>query len=389
MTKSMNTIPKKAQGLRTWVEIDTRALGKNVHALKRVPKKGVLLMGIVKSNAYGHGLVPVAQALEAYGVAWLGVDSLVEAARLRKEGVRTPLLVLGYTLPEHFATASKEKISLTISSFPALREVSTWTAKTKKRLNVHIKIDSGMHRQGFLSEDMPELSRALSETTKFLRIEGIYSHLAEANPEALVLGEKQIELFRDCIKALSLATDRERGKPLLHISASGGILCFPNEFSMVRAGAALYGLWPSPEAHKAKSKEIALTPVLSWRTLVVEIKHIRRGEKVGYSFTEAVRRDSTIAVCPIGYWHGYPRALSGKSDVLVRGKRAKVLGRVSMDMIVIDVTGIRGVSAMDVVTLIGKDGTEELSADEVACFAGTTHYEIVTRINPLIERIIK
>ena len=150
----------------------------------------------------------------------------------------------------------------------------------------------------------------------------------------------------------------------------------------------LYGLWQSPEARAYGEKKLNLTPVLSWRTILGEVKRVPRGEKIGYDLTETLARASTIAICPVGYWHGYPRALSGKGELLVRGKRAKILGRVSMDMIAIDVTDIPNVAVGDVATIIGTDDDEKMSAEEVATRADTTHYEILTRINPLIKRIV-
>ena len=389
-------IPKEARGLRTWVEIDLRALEKNTHAVKRFLGKKTLLCGVVKSNAYGHGLVPVARALASFGADWLGVDSAVEAFRLREKGVRIPLLVLGYTLPAHFARASKEKISLTVSNMPALEKALTWVAETKKPLSVHLKIDTGMHRQGFLPEEMPALKKILQEISHnkhsnilknvgMFKVEGMYSHLADPNPKAPASARAQIRQFKKSVAELPVAA----GKPLLHIGATAGAACFPDPFfTMARIGIALYGMWPSMEVRDMMmKKKTKLTPVLSWRTIVGEVKKIKKGERVGYGFTEKVLCDSTIAVLPVGYWHGYPRALSGKAPVLIRGKRAKVLGRVSMDMTVVDVTDIRGVAAGDAVTLIGKDGAEEITAGELAERAGTISHEILTRINPLVERI--
>ncbi len=375
---------KNTKGLRTWVEIDTRALKENTRVIKRFLGKKTLLMGVVKSNAYGHGLVPVARALESANIDWLSVDSVVEALRLRRDGVRAPILVLGYTLPEPFAKASKEKISLTVSSFAALDAARRWTEKNKKPLRIHLKIDTGMHRQGFLPADIPALAKILRAKPRGFFVQGIYSHFANANPKDPASADAQIATFKKVVRELRAVVEI----PLAHIAASSGLLMFPHTFSMARAGIMFYGLWPSPEARAYGEKKLKLVPVLSWRTIIGEVKKIKKGESIGYGFTEKVPRDSTIAVLPVGYWHGYPRALSGKAEVLVRGKRAKVLGRVSMDMVVIDVTGIHGATAGDTTTLIGKDGKEEVTADELARYAGTIHYEIVTRINPLIKRVL-
>ncbi|MBI3019901.1 MAG: alanine racemase, partial [Parcubacteria group bacterium] len=389
----------------TGVEIDTRALKNNARALKRFLGKKTLLMGVVKSNAYGHGLVPVARALESADIDWLAVDSVVEALRLRRDGIRAPILVLGYTLPEHFVKASKEKISLTVSSFAAFAAARRWTEKNKKPLGIHLKIDTGMHRQGFLPEEIFALKKILqknhSNVLKNLRIvatrkkhadnlkivgmsvEGVYSHFASANPKDPASANAQMETFKKAMRELREIVP----VPLAHIVASGGALMFPREFPMARSGIMLYGLWPSQSTRICGEKKLKLTPVLSWRTIIGEIKQIPRGEKIGYDLTEMLSRTSIIGICPIGYWHGYPRSLSGKGELLVRGKRAKVLGRVSMDMIAIDVTDIPNITMGDVATIIGKDCDERMGVEEVALNADTTHYEILTRINPLIKRI--
>jgi alanine racemase len=226
----------------------------------------------------------------------------------------------------------------------------------------------------------------LIETLPMVVIEGLYSHLSAAETPALKAHtERQFHEFEEWGNALELMGRN----PILHIGASAAALVHPHlRCGMVRFGITSYGLWPSIET-KASVKGINLLPILSWRARVNEVKKVSQGESVGYDCTETLLRDSTLAVLSIGYWHGFPRSLSSKGEVLIKGKRARVVGRVSMDMIVVDVTDIKGARQGDVATLIGKDGKDEISVEEFAQMAGTINYEAVTRINQDIPRIYR
>jgi len=332
-------------------------------------------MAVVKSNAYGHGLLDFSQAVEKLGVDYLGVDSIIEAIKLRIEGVKTPILVLGYTLPENFPQAVEHDVSLTLSSLEQVQNLPENLA-----LKIHLKIDTGMHRQGIEVAALKSI-----KSVKSLNLEGVYTHLANAkNPSFSNDTRKQLKEFDMAVKIINEAGYR----PIAHAAATGGTLIFSEaHYGLVRVGIGLYGLWPSIETEAAYREKIILRPVLSWRTMVSEVKTLREGGRVGYDFTENVPSGTKLAVCPIGYWHGYPRALSSVGRTLVRGQSARVIGRVSMDMIVIDVTKIKNVKVGDVVTLIGRDGKEWVGADELAGLAGTINYELVTRLNPLIKRV--
>lgn len=372
-------------GVRTWLEIDTEALKKNCETFRSLIPAGCKLCGVVKSNAYGHGLVGFSQELEKIGVDWLVVDSVVEALRLRKEGIKKPILVLGFTLPEMIEEAISNDISITVSHTYILNILAA--RKSGGKAKVHIKVDSGMNRQGFSEKYLDEVLETLGKNKDKIEVEGIYTHFAAAkNPAFPQESLKQIEIFKKWLEAF-----RSAGfSPIAHASATSGTILFPQaHFDMVRIGIGLYGYWPSKETMAFAKDKIKLLPVLSWRTLIGEVKDVPKGAGVGYDFTEKVSRDSRIAICPIGYWHGFPRALSCIAEVLVRGKRVKILGRVSMDMIIIDVTGVPDADILDEVTLLGKDGKEFISADEMGALADTTCYEILTRINPLIRKIYK
>jgi len=373
------------KGVRTWIEVDKKALEHNLKEFLKIISPKTKMMAVVKSNAYGHGLVQVSSFLSSNESfkrrGWFGVDSVVEALRLRQEGIQNQILVLGSTLSSRLAEAAEKNVAITISNFESLR----FLEKAKGKPAFHIKIDTGMHRQGFLP---PETSKLIKTLKNFkLAPQGIYTHFASAKDIAYpTYTLEQYKKFNDA--ALEF---RNSGFTNLirHASASGGTLLFPQTHAnLVRIGMGLYGYFPSLESKTQRGEEVLLKPVLSWRTLISEIKKIPKGSYVGYDLTERVGKDTRTAILPIGYWHGYDRGLSGIGETLVRGKRAKVLGRVSMDMIVVDVTNIPGAKIGDEVVLIGKQGQETIGADELALKIGTTQYEFLTRINPLIKKLV-
>ena len=404
--------------VRTWIEIDRRSLFFNLSKFQKLTGPASI-MAIVKSNAYGHGLALVAKLLvnQKSNIKnqklWFGVDSITEALRLRREGIKNPTLVLGYTLPARLAEAVKNNITVTVSHFEGLENL----ARAKKRPQFHIKIDTGMHRQGFYEDDLPRLIRELQN--KRLMPDGVYSHLASA--ENRQFSNKQITAFSRAIKTLRSAGIAPK---FVHIAATGGIIRYRLPFTnpvrtsasylangsitspstvssltddgswwrsdgvnIARLGLGLYGYLPD-------RRRGVVRPVLTWKTIVGEVKKVKKGERIGYDITERLSRDSTIAVLPIGYWHGFDRRLSKIGEVLIHGKRCRVLGRVSMDMTAIDITDVDGKSKLqnpnvkvgDEVVIIGKQGREFIGADEMAKKIGTISYEILTRINPLIFR---
>lgn len=381
---------KLMNDLRTWIEIDSSALRHNVaEFLKLIPKQ-TRFMAVVKSNAYGHGLVTVAQSLANLQPTthnlqprlWFGVDSIVEGLRLRREGITNPILVLGSTLPSRMCEAAEYDITLAVSSFEALRSL----ARLKNAPAFHLKIDTGMHRQGFLPDEIKKVSAFLKKWR--MVPEGIFTHFASAKD--IAYPTYTVEQLRKFYEAAAVLYKAGFKNLMRHTAASGGALLFPeSHLDMVRIGMVMYGYWPSEES-RIRNQElgIALKPVLTWKTVIVETKKIPKGVFVGYDYTERVSRPTTIAVLPVGYWHGYDRGLSGIGEVLIRGKRAKVLGRISMDMIVADATDIRGARIGDEVVLIGKQGKEVEWADDMALKIGTSQYEVLTRINPLIKRVL-
>jgi len=376
-------MPKKIKttGLRTWIEIDTKALLHNYKVFRRLAGKRQL-MAVVKSNAYGHGLIDCAEYLNRCGVDWFGVDSAPEALALRRTKISKPILVLGYTLPENFSVMARRGISVTVSTFENLQAMAKQKkllAAVGRPLMIHIKIDTGMHRQGFLPEEIDQLIKELKKLP-FVKVEGLYTHLADGgSPKFRTLTQNQFDQLDQVVQKFKA----NNFKPIRHILNTPGLLAYRNHPSdMVRIGLGLYGLWPNSELEKKLAKQIILKPALTWKTIISEIKNIPVGEKVGYGFSETLKKKTCLAICPVGYWHGYPRALSSIGNVLVKNKRAKIIGRVSMDMIMIDVTNIKNVRVGDEVVLLDS----HVLASEAAKQTGTISYEIVTRINPLIKR---
>ena len=345
-----------------------------------------MVMAVVKSNAYGHGLIDFSKEMEKLGADFLGVDSMTEARALRRQGIKMPILVLGYTMPELFAEAARDDISLAVSTFETLTTLAK--ARIPKPLKIHIKVDTGMHRQGFLAEDASRvLSSLLRIKDKGLRIEteGLFTHFASAkNPAFPKDTRDQLAEFKKWIVAF-----RQSGlEPIVHAAATASAMLFPeSHFDMVRIGIGLYGLWPAPEVRDYLKSRITLRPALAWKSFITEVKKLPKGSRIGYDLTEALVKDSMVAVVPVGYWHGYPRALSSIGRVLVRGRECKVLGRVSMDMLSVDVTGVKNARVGDEVIVMDGYDTSPVSAAGIARSLDASWYEVITRLNPLIKRI--
>jgi alanine racemase len=289
------------------------------------------------------------------------------------------VLVQGYTLPENLGRAAAANLSVTVSSWECLALLP----KLKKNLAVHLKVDTGMHRHGFQLPELPQVLKTLQGAPR-ASLEGLYTHLAAAKePRFRKQSEAQLERFKTAVHLARAAGF----SPICHAAATGGTLWYPKaHYGMVRIGIGLYGLWPSPETEARFKKTVPLTPAMSWKSVVAELKWVEKGERVGYNFTERLTRRSRLALVPVGYWHGYGRALSGRGHVLVRGHRCKVVGLVSMDILTVDATDAIGARVGDEVVLIGRQGKASVTAAELAKIAGTTAYEIVTRTNPLIKK---
>ena len=373
---------------KTWVEVSKKALLNNVEIVRRLLKPGVKLMAVVKSNAYGHGLLETAKILGSGTTAqrhaplsrsiWLGVDNIDEAILLRISGIKSPVLVMGFTPKERFGEAARHDLRLTLYNKISPGDYA--------KIKFHLKIDSGMSRQGVTLADLPRFIKTLPRGTN---IEGVFTHFANAdNLQDRSYPDLQFNNFK---KALQILEESGINPTIRHVSATTGLLTMPEaQFDMVRIGLALYGLWPSAEFVKKFNPPtggLGLEPTLSWKTRIAQIKKIKKNTPVGYGITERVKKDSTIAVLPVGYYDGYDRGLSSIEEVLISGRRCKVLGRISMNLMVVDVSDVNNPKVWDEVILIGTQGTEQITAEELAGKIGTIGYEVVSRINPLLPRV--
>jgi alanine racemase len=376
---------------KTWVEVSRSALRANAATLKRLAGRGVSLVAVVKSNAYGHGITQVVRALGS-SADWYGVDSINEAVTVRAAGAKQPVLILGYTLDGRLKEAVDRGFRLTVYNDATIRRLAK-VATAKRPALVHVKIETGTSRQGVLTDDLlPFVARA--RRNKHVIIEGVSTHFAnieDTTDRSYATG--QLSRFRKALKALEGAGVRPA---VVHTACSAAVMLYPDtHFSAVRAGIALYGLWPSPTTKVSLARmgkegrgETELQPALAWKTVVAQVKRLDAGSPVSYGLTERLTRDSTVAVLPIGYWDGFDRKLSSVGNVLIRGKLAKVLGRVCMNICVVDVTDSPGVKPEDEVVLIGRQKDQVITADELAQKIGTINYETVTRINPTSPRIL-
>lgn len=377
---------QQRQGIRTWIEIDKKAIKHNFSVFRSMLNTKTKLMAVIKSNAYGHNFTDFAHEMERLGADFLGVDSIVEGLALRKDGIRTPTLVLGYTLPEMVGKAISNDISISVSTLESLQYIIDNRKHFKKIPNIHIKIDTGMHRQGFMAEDQKKLLKIVSaHSEKSFHVEGLFTHFASAKDPAFPREtEKQIAEFKSWVEAFKNININ----PIVHASATAGALLFREaHFDMVRIGIGLYGLWPAEEIKNALEEKVLLKPVLSWKSIISEIKKYPKGGRIGYDLTESLSQNSVVAIVPVGYWHGYPRALSSLGKMLVKSKECKVLGRISMDMICIDVSKVKDIKVGDEVVIIGNDSTSFCSMEGISRILDLSWYETVTRLNPLIKRI--
>lgn len=371
----------------TWIEISKNALQHNVRVFKRMIPRRTELMAVVKSNAYGHGLVETAKVLVKGGCDWLGTVNLSEALKLRQAGIRCRILVLSFFDPDRLEEAIRKNITLTVYTFSALQEINKHAKKIRKRASIHLKVDTGTRRLGLTAEEIIMLAQE-AKLLPNLTVEGIFSHLADAENPNQRITNRQLQSFDQTLQELERHDIR---LPIRHIACSAATLLNPrSHYDLVRVGISLYGLWSiEPDGRKVTKihKQVQLHPALAWKTRIIQTKHIPRGSGVGYGSTYTTRRPMKLAILPVGYWDGYDRRLSNVGYVVIRGTRCPIRGRVCMNLIMVDISSIPEVRPGETATLIGTDRGASVTADTLAQLCGTINYEIVTRINPLIPRI--
>ena len=362
----------------TRVEINLKTLADNFEAIKNstAPSK---LMPILKANAYGHGLVRVAQLMQELKADYLGVAVLEEGILLRQQGINIPILVLGGIWGNQIPLFLKHNLTMTASSAEKLKQIDEIADKSNRKAPVHLKIDTGMERLGV---HYYSAEKFLEEAVKFknVKLEGIYSHFANSEHKDLSYTKLQFERFQEVLHFFEKHSVKT---PIRHISNSGAILQLPEaNLDMVRPGIMLYGVYPSEEIKKV----VKVEPALTWKSLVVYFKVIKPNHPVGYGSTWKPDHNIRAVTVPVGYGDGYLRSMSHKAEVLLNGTRHPVIGTFSMDQIVVNIENNSAYNG-DEVILIGSDGKNSISVEELAKWAGTIPYEILTNINTRVPRV--
>ncbi|MCM1191386.1 MAG: alanine racemase [Butyrivibrio sp.] len=371
---------------RGYIEVDLDAVAGNVRAMQERLTCGTRIMGVIKTDGYGHGSVPIAKKLEKQEYMWgFAVATAEEAHVLRLAGIQKPILILGYTFPYCYEQLAEEEIRPAVFRRDSLEQLQAAAKRTGRPIKVHIKVDTGMSRIGIAPDE--EGLKLLEEIgkRKEIRVEGIFTHFARADEADKTSAERQLEVFR---RFADRAEERLGcAIPLKHCSNSASILEMRRaDMDLVRAGISLYGLNPSAEV---RGEKLGLKPALSLYSRIVYLKTIHRGQSVSYGGTFTAERDMRIATVPLGYGDGYPRSLSGKGYVLICGKKAPILGRICMDQFMVDVSEIPEAEEGGRVVLLGADGEARISAEELGELSGRFNYELVCSFGERIPRIYR
>ncbi len=372
----------------SYIEISAKNLIHNIRSFRSILSSQTKIAAVIKANAYGHGQNEIATIIEPY-VDYFQVDD-IEELRMLREVSQKETLVLGYVLKSDLEEVVKDlNGTLVIYDIERLELLDEIGKRHDKKPRVHIKIDAHLGRQGLMLEDVEDFFET-AKKFEHVMIEGIYSHFANIEDTSdFSHAQKQIDSFSN---AKNIAEKHGFTNLLTHQSATSGILSYEkdtNTNAIVRLGVGLYGMWPSEELHKKYRDRIELKPVMRWISHIAQIKNLPENHSVGYGLTHITTKPTTIAIIPQGYSDGYDRGLSNNSEVLIQGSRCNVLGRVSMNMIVADISHLKNIQPEDEVVLLGKQGDEEITAEELARRLDTINYEITTRISPLLPRIIK
>lgn len=367
---------------RVSANINLDAICNNILKTRKLVNNSTKIMAIIKADGYGHGAIPLAKALDKIGVDAFGVAIVKEGIELRDSGIKKPLLILGYTAKEQYKELVKYDITQAIFQYDSAKALSEEALKQNKIANIHIKIDTGMSRIGFTDteESIGEIKKIA--LLQGIKITGIFSHFSCADQLDKTSAHKQLDRFLrfvDCMEQKGISI------PVKHISNSAGIIDLPEAaLDMVRSGISTYGLYPSEEVNKDK---LVLEPAMEIKSHVCHVKEVGPGIGVGYGSTYVTSKNTRIATIPVGYGDGYPRQLSSRGRVLIHGKTAPIIGRVCMDQFMVDVSEIEHVKQGDVVTLVGKDGNEFISVEELANMAYSFNYEFVCNVGKRIPRI--
>ena len=370
--------------LRCYAEISLEAIGHNIREVKKRLPEGVKLLGVVKANAYGHGAVPVASYLENQ-VDYFATATIEEAVELRENGISAPILILGYVSPSQYGDLVEYDITQTIDSYAQALAQEKEAARQNRKAKAHLAVDTGMTRIGFQVTEHDADEAAKIADLPHIELEGMFTHFSCADQEDKTYCSMQMEKYD---KMTALLAERGVTIPLRHICNSAGIMEFDDHrFEMVRSGIITYGIYPSEEV---KKERLDLIPALSWKRHVIHVKEVGPGIGVSYGATYVTEKPMTrIATVSAGYADGYPRALSNQGCVLIHGKKAPIIGRICMDQMMVDVTDIPDVQVEDVVTLVGTDGDETITIEEIANPAARFDYEMLCDISSRVTRVYK
>lgn len=369
----------------SYIEINRENLIHNFRTFRKFVHPNTEIICVVKGNAYGHGLKEVVTILDSHAEMF-GVNSLEELRSLRTISQK-PVLVLGYISKEDLEEAVSLNATLGVYDIERIKLINDIGEQKGIKLKVHIKIDAALGRQGILLENLEDFVKQIKKL-RHIEIEGLYAHFANIeDPDDFSHAQKQIDIFD-----MAVQTFKDHGFTDIkkHMSASSGILVYDKDTgknNLVRLGISLYGMWPDEYLRKRQDK-ILLKPTLRWVSHIAQVKTLPAGHSIGYSLTYITSRPTTVAIIPQGYSDGYDRGLSNQGDVLIHGKKCRVLGRVMMNMIVADVSHLSDVKVEDEVVLLGSQDSSTISAEEIANKIGTINYEVTTRISPLLPRII-
>ena len=362
----------------TYVRIDLDVIDANISAIRE--RAGVDVMAVIKADAYGHGAIQVARLLQDK-CAFFGVSSILEAMELRRAGIYNPILILGHTPTSAFPTLVQAEIRPTIFHYEDALALSAAAVQCDKTVAFHLAVDTGMSRIGFqATEEEADVCAAIAKLPG-LYAEGIFSHFATADCADLSRAKAQAQRFDAFCRLLA-----QRGIeiPLRHLDNSAGIMNFDTHYEMVRSGIVTYGMYPSEEVDPAS---LDIRPALQWHSRVTHLKTLPAGREISYGGTCVTTRETRVATVPVGYADGYRRSLSGKFHVLIRGRKAPILGRVCMDQMMVDVTDIPDVALNDRVILVGRSGEEEITMEQIAAVADSFNYEFVCGISRRVPRV--
>lgn len=366
---------------RVYAEVDLDAIRENMAEMKKNLPPGTGLIGVVKADGYGHGAVPVARAICAL-VEGYAVATAEEALVLRRHRVDKPILILGPVHESYYRALIDQEIRPVMFTYKEMEKFSFKAEQAGKKAPIHLAVDTGMCRIGMKPDEESADMVQAAEKLPGIFIEGLFTHFATADEEKKEKTERQLERFRHFVELLDA---RGVEIPIKHCANSAGIIDrLGTEYRWVRAGISMYGLYPSDEVNKSQVK---LFPALTLKSHITYVKSIGPGDEVSYGGTYRAEEERRIATIPVGYGDGYPRNLSGKGEVLIRGRRAPILGRVCMDQMMVDVTHISDASEGDEVTLIGRDGQEVLAVEDLARAGGGFHYEILCNLGKRIPRV--